>query len=166
MMFLLDANVLIRADADFYPLERIPQFWDWLIEMGNKGKIKIPLEIYKEITEGTGALVDWVTQNNVKTALLLNEKTEPAYIQHVLDTGYQAQHTDFDDGEIQKIGKDAFLVAYALAQNRRVVVTREVSKPNKQLGNRKLPDVCNDCKVKWTTDYEMYRLLNFNLKGQ
>ena len=37
-MHLLDANVLIRADADFYSLERIPQFWDWLAEKGGNGR--------------------------------------------------------------------------------------------------------------------------------
>ena len=53
-MYLLDANVLIRADADFYPLERIPQFWEWLIEMGNSDQVKLPLEIYQEIAAGAG----------------------------------------------------------------------------------------------------------------
>jgi len=41
-MYLLDANVLIRADADFYPLDRLPQFWDWLIEKGASGSVKMP----------------------------------------------------------------------------------------------------------------------------
>jgi len=26
-VYLLDANVFIRADADYYPLDRIPGFW-------------------------------------------------------------------------------------------------------------------------------------------
>ena len=95
---------------------------------------------------------------------MLRETTDPARIQYVLDTGYQAQDKRFNDGELQKIGKDAFLVAYALAEDGRVVVTREVSGPAKRLGNRKLPDVCNDCNVQWTNDYEMYRLLDFNLR--
>jgi Domain of unknown function (DUF4411) len=43
-MHLLDANVLISANANFYPLDRIPQFWDWLIAMGGVGHVKIPVE--------------------------------------------------------------------------------------------------------------------------
>ncbi len=27
-LYLVDANVLIRAHEDYYPLDRIPQFWD------------------------------------------------------------------------------------------------------------------------------------------
>ena len=49
MLCLLDANVLIDANRDYYPIERVPEFWDWLVEMGELGRVKIPLEIYEEI---------------------------------------------------------------------------------------------------------------------
>jgi hypothetical protein len=41
-LYLLDANILIRAHEDYYPVDRIPPFWSWLIEMGEKGVIKMP----------------------------------------------------------------------------------------------------------------------------
>jgi len=154
-MYLLDANILIRADADYYPLDRIPQFSDWLIERGNSGEVKIPSEIHDEIVTGTGALADWIAENDVKDALLLGEDVDPALGRKALETGYQARHPDFNDGESERIGKDVFLVAYALAEDGRVIVTREVSKPKRRLGNRKLPDVCDDCGVRWTTDFEL-----------
>lgn len=81
----------------------------------------------------------------------------------MLEDGYMANDPRFDDAQIQKIGRDAFLVAYALADANRVIVTREVSAPSKELGNRKVPDVCDDCGIEWTTDYELYRLLDFRL---
>ena len=49
MLYLLDANVLIDANRDYYPIARVPEFWDWLLEMGRLGRIKIPLEIYEEV---------------------------------------------------------------------------------------------------------------------
>ena len=49
VLYLLDANVLIDANRDYYPIERVPEFWDWLVEMGELGRVKIPLEIYEEI---------------------------------------------------------------------------------------------------------------------
>ena len=165
-MHLLDANVLIRADADFYPLDRIPQFWDWLIEQGENGDVKIPLEIHAEIASGNEVLADWVADNDVKAALLLDETPDPVLVQQALNYGYQAQNANFNDGELLKIGRDAFLVAYALAEDGRVVVTREVTKRTWRLGKSKLPDACDDCGVSWTTDYEMYRLLDFNLNGR
>lgn len=51
-MYLLDANTLIRANGDYYPIKRIPQFWDWLIVKGKAGVVKIPNEIADEITAG------------------------------------------------------------------------------------------------------------------
>ena len=48
-MYLLDSNVLIRAHADYYPIERIPQFWDWLHLKAKEDVLKMPLEILNEI---------------------------------------------------------------------------------------------------------------------
>ena len=30
VLYLLDANVLIDANRDYYPIHRVPEFWDWL----------------------------------------------------------------------------------------------------------------------------------------
>ena len=49
VLYLLDANVLIDANRDYYPIARVPEFWDWLLEMGRLGRIRIPLEIYEEV---------------------------------------------------------------------------------------------------------------------
>lgn len=46
---------------------------------------------------------------------------------------------DLSESEIEKIGKDPFLIAYALASSDRVVVTKEVPAPRKTRGNRKNP---------------------------
>lgn len=64
-MYLIDANVLIRAHGDFYPIDRVPQFWDWLIEQGQRGNVKIPPEIYDEITAGDDALAKWAKDADV-----------------------------------------------------------------------------------------------------
>ena len=48
-LYLLDANVLIDANRDYYPIERVPEFWDWLLEMGRNGSVKVPEEIVDEI---------------------------------------------------------------------------------------------------------------------
>ena len=73
MLYLLDANVLIEANRDYYPIDRVPEFWDWLIAMGENGRVKIPLEIYEEVTDGNDAVAVWLRDN--KDILLLNEDT-------------------------------------------------------------------------------------------
>jgi hypothetical protein len=45
VLYLLDANVMIRAHEDYYPIDRIPQFWTWLASLGETGTAKVPYEI-------------------------------------------------------------------------------------------------------------------------
>lgn len=52
MLYLLDANVLIDANRDYYPLGRVPEFWDWLLDCANLHQVKIPMEMYEEILAG------------------------------------------------------------------------------------------------------------------
>jgi hypothetical protein len=160
LLYLLDANTLIRANADYYPIDRIPQFWDWLIECGNAGLAKIPNEIADEVTAGRDEVADWLRGANAKIALRLGERVDVALLRHVVTNGYAP---DLDATEMQKIGKDPFLVAYALGKADRTVVTKELSKPSKQRANRKVPDVCDSCGVAWLNDFGFYRAADFRI---
>jgi hypothetical protein len=51
-LFLLDANVLINASNLYYPLDAVPEYWEWLAYMGSKGLVKMPFEIFDEVKEG------------------------------------------------------------------------------------------------------------------
>jgi len=69
---------------------------------------------------------------------------------------------DLKDDEVEQIGRDPFLVAYALAQpTSRCVVTVEVSKPKKQRANRHLPDVCAAVGVSCCDPFAFLRTLGF-----
>lgn len=160
MLYLLDANTLIRANGDYYPIERIPQFWDWLIECGRTGRVKIPNEIADEVTAGRDEVADWLKSEDAKTALRLGERIDIADLRHVVARGYAP---DLDATEMQKIGKDPFLVAYAINRTNRTVVTKELSRPSKQRANRKVPDVCNVCGVTWLNDFGFYREADFRI---
>ena len=51
MIYLLDANVLIDANRDYYPFGRVPEFWEWLAHVGESGHVKIPIEVYEEVKD-------------------------------------------------------------------------------------------------------------------
>jgi hypothetical protein len=159
-LYLLDANVLIDAHQDFYPIDRIPGFWIWLVKMGNEGRIKIPSEIYDEVAPFNGPLPNWMQQREVRDALVLPERSNIALVQKVLALGYAP---DLDDVELEEIGKDPFLVAAALSGEERFVVTREVSKRTQIRAKRRLPDVCETLGVRSITDFQAYKQLNFSL---
>ena len=160
MLYLLDANVLIDANRDYYAVDRVPEFWEWLIEMGKRGKVKIPQENYEEVVQGKDNASEWLKYN--KEALLLNEAVSEELVTRVIEQGYGI---DLNDVEIEKVGHDPFLIAYALVDfEKRVVVTTETSKPKKERANRKIPDVCKDFKVSCLNTYALLRVLDFTTK--
>lgn len=164
MLYILDANVLIDANRDYYSIERVPEFWEWLIEAGKNNVVKIPIEVYEEIKEGNedDALAVWAKNGFVADALLLNEECQVSTVSRVVDQGYAP---DLTDDEVEKIGRDPFLIAYALVEPLgRCIVTTEVSKPTKIRANRKLPDVCDYFNVLHCNTYEFIRSLDFKTK--
>jgi hypothetical protein len=60
VLYLLDANVLITAQNLYYPLDRVPEFWGWLLHVGDQHYVKIPIELYEEITDGKDTLASWL----------------------------------------------------------------------------------------------------------
>lgn len=131
MLYLLDANVLITANSQYYPIDQVPEFWGWMQYQAASGQVKIPLEIMEEIKEGRkdgDLLIDWILQDDNYDALLFQEAVDATLVQHIVANGYAP---DLTDDEVDKIGHDPFLIAYALANPAdRCVVTTEVSRPS------------------------------------
>ncbi len=161
MLYLLDANILITAANTYYGINRIPEFWGWLQHQAASGRVKIPIEMYEEILEGRkedDELLDWIKDDKNRAALALDEMSKPEIVRRVVAEGYAR---DLTDDEVEKIGRDPFLIAYAFENADRCIVTTEVSKPNKQRHNRHLPDVCNSLKVSWCGPWELNEKLGF-----
>ena len=167
MLYLLDANVLITANNSYYPLDQIPEFWSWVHYQSVSSRIKIPREIMEEVNAGrkdNDLLLDWICTAEIEAGLLLDEAVDVALIQHVVSTGYAP---DLRDDEIEKIGRDPFLIAYALADPaNRTVVTTEVSKPKAERANRKVPDVCKALGAVSCGPFELNRALGFSTGWQ
>lgn len=161
MLYLLDANVLITAHNSYYPLDRVPEFWGWMRHVGAKGEAKIPLEIYEEIKDGKkDLLLDWIAEEASKEALLLDEEADVDLVRKATEEGYA---DDLSDDEIEQLGRDPFLLAYALADPKnRTIVTLEVSKPSRVRQNRHLPDVCGTLGISHCDTFEFLRNLNFS----
>lgn len=159
-MFLFDANVLITASNLYYPLDQIPEFWEWVDYQATSGHIKLPFEIINEVLAGgknEDPLLDWLIDH--KDALTLDEQVDPALANKVVVEGYAP---DLTDDEVIEIGQDPFLIAYALAiPTERCVVTVEVSSPRKTRQNRKIPDVCHQFGVACQNPFQAYRSLGF-----
>lgn len=160
-MHLFDANVLITASNMYYPLDGVPEFWEWIVYQATNGRVKLPLEVLEEVLAGSkkgDPLVDWMRAH--KDVLLLKEKVDPSLVNRVVIKGYAP---DLTDDELIEIGQDPFLIAYALVKpTERCVVTVEVSSPSKKRQNRKIPDVCSGFGVSCQNPFQTYRSLGFS----
>ena len=157
MLYLLDANVLITANNTYYQIARVPQFWDWLVSCGIRGQVKIPSAIYEEIKRGKDDLWDWLRYH--KNALLFDEEVDLGMVYQVMKQGYAP---NLNEEEVERVGMDPFLIAYALRdRGGRIVVTTEVSKPTLRRANRRIPDVCVALQVKHCNTFDLNQALNF-----
>lgn len=160
-LYLLDANVLINANRDYYPINAVPEYWAWLVALAQRGVIKMPLETFEEIKGGNperDALRGWANNAEVASALRLPDEAEVAFVRAVL----REYGTDLTDIEVGEIGNDPFLIAHALADTvNRVVVSAETSAPGKQRAKRRVPDVCRGLGIRCINAFEMTRELNF-----
>ena len=165
MLYLIDANVLITAHNRYYPISVIPEFWDWLVFQGEQGHIKIPVENFEEVREGNfdeerDRLFIWLNDETNKAALVLQEEVDQHLVAQVVSAGYAP---DLTDQELEQIGRDPFLIAYAMAgRDARSVVTVEVSSPRKIRQNRKVPDVCASLGLICCDTFAMMRALGFS----
>ena len=161
MLYLLDANVLITAHRDYYPVKRVPEYWDWLQHQAEVGTVKIPSEILDEVKRGTRQddLLDWLTNDTVKDVLVLDEEPDLTLVRRVIEQGYAP---DLNETDLEKLGRDPFLIAYALKDpTRRCIVTTEVSKPSKERANRKVPDVAKGFGITPLDPFRFARELDF-----
>ncbi len=166
MIYLLDANTLIDAKRDYYPIDRVPEFWEWLIFQGQEGNIKIPIEVYEEFSDSKDKegkkdmLALWAEQKHVKDVLLLDEEADQDLVARITYGGYISNPTD---DALTKIGRDPFLLSYALKDPEgRCVVTTETSKPSRQGANRHIPDVCADFDLRCINNFQMIKDTNFS----
>ncbi len=162
LLYLLDANLLIDVDGDYYSIDRVPEFWNWLAVMADLGRVKMPQEMYEEVVlpapSSPDGLVEWSTVN--RDSLVLDEPVVVELVDRVTSQGYA---DDLTDDELVKVGRDPFLIAHALAGNQglRTVVTTEVSKPSRKRANRRLPDVCRDFNVPCINTFTLIQTLDF-----
>jgi hypothetical protein len=131
MVYLLDANILITANSSYYPIDQVPEFWSWIQYQGVSGLVKIPLEIMEEVRAGrqdNDPLIDWISEAENADALTFDGIVDVDLVQRVVSEGYA---NDLTDDEVEKLGRDPFLIAYALASpDERCVVTTEISRPS------------------------------------
>jgi len=160
-IYLLDANTLITSQGVYYPQSMVPELWEWLLHQAQVGRVKMPIEIYEEIVAGKeDPLTQWIAKPDVKKHLILKEDADPSLVSYATFSGYAP---DLNENELAYIGRDPFLISYALsAPKERCVVSLEASKPSTKRQNRRVPDVCKTLGAQCCDVFAMMRALEFH----
>ncbi len=166
MLFLLDTDVLIAAKNLYYPMDRVPHFWVWILHHATHEHIKIPTKVIDEILRGNDELSQWIKSNRV--TLELNEEVDAKDWSETLTKGYGYTSVAAAQQDIVEQRADPFLIAHALSNtsSRRVVTLEKATTAPMHLPrpiNRRIPTVCDLLKVEHLDTFKLIRELDFRI---
>lgn len=156
MIYLIDENMLITAKNQYYKFEQVHEYWEWLLDLENNDKIKIPIECYNKMSAGSDELAKWLRKHH--DPLIYKSELPHAILQKVLNEGYGE---DLNEIEIAKINTDPYLIAHAY-NGGHTVVTLEVSNSSKTRSNAKIPDVSKKFGIQCISPFELNDELEFS----
>lgn len=139
MTYFLDANFLIDAKNLHFPIDGKPEFWNWLVQLGKDGLLKIPEAVHDEVVRGNDDLVEWINKHQ-KTFFC--KKAECIFfLPHAL-----AGYGNPTDADLEFLNADPYVIAHAIATGG-TVVTGEKPKETAVIKNKKIPTICEGLHV-------------------
>lgn len=152
--YLLDSDVFIQAQRQYYRFKLCPGFWDCLLWHCKQGTVVSIDKVRKEIEIGKDDLADWIKDACPKRFFEPTSDSEVTnqYGQMVSWVQNKPQYLPEAKAEFAA-SADGWLAAYA-KQNDRIVVTREVSAPESRKAV-KIPDLCRAFKVPCIDTFDM-----------
>lgn len=162
-MFLLDANVLMAAADDHYPVDVAPGFWSQLREMLDEGQARIPFAVYREMTVHQQRwLTRWLAENVPQgCSAVLQEDGEQLQALGDLAQWLTDPERSFASHHVSRFlkGADPRLLAAAKVTGGSVVTYEEfISDPN--VKKVKIPHVAQHLGIQCVKPVEMFRRLN------
>ena len=161
-VYIVDSNFFIEAHRAHYHLDIALSFWAKVRQLAYQGIIISIDKVKNELYDKNDALEAWCRANLPDDFFKNSAEVISEYAQVIAwalskSSQYkQAAINEFLDAD----EADAFIVAYALADNEnRVIVTHEVASPNASK-RIKIPDACAALNVSCVNTMTMFRQLN------
>jgi len=149
-IYWLDADAYIQAKNGPYKFARVPKFWVFLSEQLEKGTIKSPQVVYREIADGKDDLANWFKQRRRNgLCIAASEKVQEYYgqIAEYVANNYKPHQA----AEFLK-GADGWVIAHAM-EDKGIVVTQESARSRKN--KVKIPTICKVFNVRCMNTYDM-----------
>lgn len=148
-LYCLDANVLIQAWQKYYSPKFCPQYWDLLNNLGVEERIFIPEIVREEIVRTEDDLSAWLKSSKIPIRKIDESVTsclKSIYSQDPI-------HMQLVDNTKARSLADPWVIAHAISEDATVVTKEEkVTAPNSK--RIKIPNVCENMKVRWINDFE------------
>lgn len=155
MSDLIDASVIIDANAQYYGMEFCPGFWDWLSAALTDESVVLVPAVRDELTPHSPLLSRWLRDDARVSAPAIQTALTDAH--RIVRSAIQQMDCTPESRETFLAGADFQLVSYAVAGNHRVV-TREVPEdPGKRNKRLKIPDLCDRLSVSCIGPFQMLR---------
>ena len=153
--YVLDADVLMTANRNYYAPDICPSFWQRLIQAHQEGHLVSIDRVRDEILNGNDSLVKWAKEEATDIFAPSTELIVADIFSRISD--WVQQNNQFTDAAKEEFlgAADGWLAAYARANNA-TVVTLETFDAN--IRRRvKLPNVCRRFGVEYINTFEMLR---------
>lgn len=155
--YCLDANVLIEAWNKYYSPKFIPSYWDTLDQLGKQGRIFLPQMVFEEITRSDDKLLKWLKTSNIA----IRPITEPVIrcLKDIFDANPLHEH--LVDSVKQRSLADPWVIAHAIHE-KACVVTKETKNTASNSSRIRIPNVCDNMKVRWINDFQFIEEINLH----
>ena len=159
-VYLLDTNVFIEAERDYYNNAIAPTYWDWLIKQHQDKNIASTHDVYNEITAGNpGFLRTWAIEKAPSSFWIKSSNSDAPAFQALTDWVYNKKQPPFRPEAIDEFLRiaDYSLIAQAKSLGC-AVATREQSAPA-AVKRVHIPDACMAIGVKHYSPFQIYKKL-------
>lgn len=155
--YCLDANVLIQAWQKYYAPKFCPDYWDLLTELGKNHRIFIPQLVYEEIIRAEDDLAKWLKTSQIPVHKINEEVTLRLKEMYAANPSHQF----LVDNTKQRSLADPWVIAHAMNE-KACVVTKEEKITALNSTKIKIPNVCDNMKVRWINDFQFIEELNLH----
>jgi hypothetical protein len=152
--YCLDANVLINGWQKYYSPKFCPDYWILLNELGRQGRIYVPQAVFDEIGRTEDELSIWLKNSHISIRKVDGAVTEclrKIYAENQI-------HQYLVDNTKQRSLADPWVIAHALNENA-CVVTKEEKVTVPGTTRIKIPNVCDNMRLRWINDFQLIQEL-------
>ncbi|MCC8376727.1 DUF4411 domain-containing protein [Photorhabdus sp. HUG-39] len=159
MIYLIDSNVFIQAQNEYYCFDVCPGFWEFIERKFNEGQFISIKNVYHELAKQDDAVFAWVKDRKSFFQSVDDIDTQKNFseIVNYVNEEYSPRHKN-SRLHIQTFLNvaDPWIVAKARTVHA-TVVSHEVRDKSKQSPKPKIPDVCDHFHVPTIRTSELLR---------